>query len=66
MVTEASSFLKCYEDVVRRVLDSVHKKEFTPNNFLTGKLLVAMPFMGDLKTLNILVFCHLPVSYFIT
>lgn len=45
--TEASGFKKYYEDIVRRVLDSVHKKEFTPNNFLTGKLLVAMPFMGD-------------------
>ena len=32
---------------MRRVLDSVYKKEFTPNNYLTGKLLVAMPFMAD-------------------
>lgn len=33
--------------IVRRVLDSAYKKDFTQNNFLTGKLLVAMPFMGD-------------------
>lgn len=33
--------------IVRRVLDSGYKKDFTQNNFLTGKLLVAMPFMGD-------------------
>ncbi len=35
------------EDVVRRVLDSAYRKDFTQSNFLTGKLLVAMPFMGD-------------------
>ena len=32
---------------VRRVLDSGSKKEFKRNNYLTGKLLVAMPFMED-------------------
>lgn len=32
---------------MRRVLDPFYKKEFNSNNFLTGKLLIAMPFMGD-------------------
>lgn len=32
---------------VRRVLDSVSKKEFQQNDYLTGKLLVAMPYMAD-------------------
>ncbi len=32
---------------MRRVLDSVSKKEFQQNSYLTGKLLVAMPFMAD-------------------
>ena len=39
--------IKCYEDKVRRVLDSGPKKEFQQNDYLTGKLLVAMPFMAD-------------------
>ncbi len=34
---------------MKRVLDLIYNKEFTPNNYLTGKLLVAMPFMGDNK-----------------
>lgn len=32
---------------MRRVLDSDSKKEFQKNDYLTGKLLVAMPFMAD-------------------
>jgi putative AlgH/UPF0301 family transcriptional regulator len=39
--------IKCYEDKVRRALDSGSKKEFQQNDYLTGKLLVAMPFMAD-------------------
>ena len=32
---------------MRRVLDSISKKEFQQNDYLTGKLLVAMPYMAD-------------------
>lgn len=32
---------------MRRVLDQFHKREFSQNNFLTGKLLIAMPFIDD-------------------
>lgn len=32
---------------VRRVLDSVSKRDFQQNDYLTGKLLVAMPYMAD-------------------
>ena len=40
--------IKCYEDKVRRVLDSDSKEKFKKNDYyLTGKLLVAMPYMED-------------------
>ena len=47
VLREHVASIKCYEDKVRRVLDSGSKKEFKKNDYLTGKLLVAMPFMAD-------------------
>ncbi len=32
---------------MRRVLDSVSRRDFQQNDYLTGKLLVAMPYMAD-------------------
>ena len=32
---------------MKRILDSAYKSDLTPNHYLAGKLLVAMPFMTD-------------------
>lgn len=46
--SEVCSFLKRYEDKVQRVLELDAKEKFKKSGgYLTGKLLVAMPYMAD-------------------
>ena len=41
---------------MRRVLDSISKKEFQQNDYLTGKLLVAMPYMADSRFVHAVIY----------
>lgn len=41
---------------MRRILDSIFKHDFRPNGFLTGKLLVTMPFSNDLRFTNSVIY----------
>ena len=51
--------IKCYEDKVRRVLDSDSKEKFKKNDYyLTGKLLVAMPYMEDSRFAHAVIYIY--------